>query len=239
VSPKRFLSQLARVSMAPLTAFPIMLLSACSDGTEQTRQAVEAGLADRRDVQYRDLMSYPGEVVCGEFNPRHPTGGHQGFRRFVVIGGRADTRPDEADWSIYCSDDPAAGLFEKTGIGPPGGAGESLEQVRTDLLALQTAVEAYLADNHLVPTTRQGLQALVTASEQMPVPRNFRQGGYLETLPQDPWGRPYRYESNSLGGVAPTFRIFTLGADGEPGGRGERADIGNWQLEYLEHIAGL
>ena len=45
-----------------------------------------------------------------------------------------------------------------------------------------------------------------------------------ELLPTDPWGRPYIYEPPTGGGYE-GLRVFTLGADGLPGGDGEDADI--------------
>ena len=62
-----------------------------------------------------------------------------------------------------------------------------------------------------------------------PVPRNYQPGGYLKggRAPLDPWGNPYLYESP--GQNNPHFvDIWSYGADGQPGGEGVDADIGNW-----------
>ena len=56
-------------------------------------------------------------------------------------------------------------------------------------------------------------------------PRNFKQGGYLAELPMDPWGRAYLYLSP---GEYREADIYSMGADGLPGGEGQNADIGNW-----------
>ena len=64
------------------------------------------------------------------------------------------------------------------------------------------------------------------ASTLDPEPRNFKEGGYLEQLPFDPWGRPYLYLSPGENGAVD---IYTLGADGLSGGEGQNADIGNWK----------
>jgi general secretion pathway protein G len=54
----------------------------------------------------------------------------------------------------------------------------------------------------------------------------------------DPWGRPYQYEVSGLsGGVAPQYKLYTLGADGETGGEGKNADVGHEHLKYLDHLA--
>ena len=60
-----------------------------------------------------------------------------------------------------------------------------------------------------------------------PLAPNWKQGGYLEKLPKDPWGHPYNYLSP---GVHGEFDIFSYGADGTQGGSGRDADIGSWAL---------
>ncbi|HEP8185734.1 TPA: type II secretion system protein GspG, partial [Pseudomonas aeruginosa] len=50
---------------------------------------------------------------------------------------------------------------------------------------------------------------------------------YLERLPNDPWGKPYQYLNPGVNGE---IDVFSLGADGQPGGEGINADIGSWQL---------
>ena len=77
----------------------------------------------------------------------------------------------------------------------------------------------------MYPSTEQGLVALVEASTLEPEPRNFKTGGYLSEVPLDPWGREYLYLSPGEYGE---IDIYSLGADGLPGGDGQSADIGNW-----------
>ena len=57
------------------------------------------------------------------------------------------------------------------------------------------------------------------------MPANWKQGGYLERLPKDPWGSDYQYLSP---GVKGEIDVFSLGADRARGGEGNDADIGNW-----------
>lgn len=95
---------------------------------------------------------------------------------------------------------------------------------RQDVAALVQALKLYKLDNHRYPTTAQGLKALVERPAGEPAPAAWR--GYLDRLPLDPWGRPYQYLSPGAHGE---FDIFSLGADGEPGGENNAADIGNWQ----------
>ena len=95
---------------------------------------------------------------------------------------------------------------------------------RTDVNNLMQALKLYKLDNQRAPTSEQGLQALIAKPGTGPIPPNWKP--YLDKLPNDPWGRPYLYASPGQHG---TFDIYTLGADGAPGGTGENADIGNWQ----------
>ena len=101
-----------------------------------------------------------------------------------------------------------------------------VQKAQADFKAIETALKIYRLDNYVYPTTEQGLQALVEASTLDPEPRNFKQGGYLEQLPVDPWGRPYLFLSPGDNGEVD---IYTLGADGLSGGEGQNADIGNWK----------
>lgn len=96
---------------------------------------------------------------------------------------------------------------------------------KTDLTSLANALKMYRLDNGRYPSTEQGLQALKVRPEIAPVPKNWKTGGYLDNLPRDPWGNEYKYLQP---GVHGEFDVFTLGADGAPGGEGQDADIGNW-----------
>tara|TARA_R110000823_G_scaffold91174_6_gene201170 strand:+ start:14770 stop:15204 length:435 start_codon:yes stop_codon:yes gene_type:complete len=103
-----------------------------------------------------------------------------------------------------------------------------VSKAKADFKNIETALKMYKLDNYVYPTTEQGLQALVEPSSLDPEPRNFREGGYLEELPIDPWGRPYLYLSP---GENKAVDIYTLGADGLSGGEDQNADIGNWKAE--------
>ena len=99
-----------------------------------------------------------------------------------------------------------------------------IQKVRADFKSVETALKIYRLDNYVYPTTEQGLIALVEPSTLAPEPRNFKNGGYLSELPMDPWGREYLYLSPGENGEVD---IYSLGADGLPGGDGQNADIGN------------
>lgn len=96
----------------------------------------------------------------------------------------------------------------------------------SDIQAIATALEVYRLDNHHYPSTRQGLAALSKRPVGPPQPRNWNPQGYLRKLPVDPWGNPYRYEQPGRRS-GQGYDLYSLGADGLPGGEGLAADIGN------------
>ena len=98
---------------------------------------------------------------------------------------------------------------------------------KQDIAGLTQALKLYRLDNQRYPTTEQGLQALVAKPAASPAPPNWKAGGYVERLPKDPWGNPYQYLNP---GVRGEIDVFSLGADGAPGGEGNNADIGSWNL---------
>lgn len=98
---------------------------------------------------------------------------------------------------------------------------------KQDIASIMQALKLYRLDNHRYPTTEQGLQALVAKPTTVPVPENWKAGGYLERLPKDPWGRPYQYLNP---GVHGEIDLFSYGRDGAPGGEDRDADIGSWNL---------
>jgi general secretion pathway protein G len=98
---------------------------------------------------------------------------------------------------------------------------------KQDIASLMQALKLYRLDNQRYPVTEQGLQALATQPTIAPLPPNWKAGGYVERLPRDPWGNPYQYLNP---GVHGEIDIFSLGADGVPGGEGNDADIGSWSL---------
>ncbi len=101
-----------------------------------------------------------------------------------------------------------------------------VQKVYADFKAIETALKIYRLDNYGYPTTEQGLQALVEEPSLPPEPRSWKQGGYLEDVPLDPWGSPYLYLSPGEFGE---FDLYTLGADGVTGGDDQNADLGNWR----------
>ncbi|RKP52835.1 type II secretion system major pseudopilin GspG [Trinickia fusca] len=97
---------------------------------------------------------------------------------------------------------------------------------KQDIGAIMQALDLYKLDNGRYPSTEQGLRALVQKPATDPVPANWKDGGYLGRLPNDPWGHAYQYESPGAHGEVD---VFSYGADGKEGGEGTNADIGSWQ----------
>jgi len=102
-----------------------------------------------------------------------------------------------------------------------------ITKARTDIQALATALTMYKLDNYTYPSSDQGLHALVQKPDS-DTAKNWRQGGYLSggAVTKDPWGNDYQYAYPSTHGGE--FDLYSLGADGQPGGEGVNADIGNW-----------
>jgi general secretion pathway protein G len=95
-----------------------------------------------------------------------------------------------------------------------------------DIGTIMQALNLYRLDNGQYPTQGQGLQALIQKPSTDPVPNNWKDGGYVERLPNDPWGNAYQYLNPGVHGA---IDVFSYGADGKPGGEGNDADIGSWQ----------
>jgi general secretion pathway protein G len=102
-----------------------------------------------------------------------------------------------------------------------------ITKAKQDIRAYETALNLYRMDNFRYPTTEQGLEALVKQPTD-PNIKNWKQGGYIQNLRKDPWGNDYTYISPGSHG---DYDLFTLGADGQPGGEGPDADIGNWDID--------
>ena len=101
---------------------------------------------------------------------------------------------------------------------------------RSQIEMLGAALDAYRLDNGRYPTTEQGLAALSVAPTTEPRATGWR-GPYLrKDVPLDPWKHAYLYKYPGEHGDEPD--IISYGADGQPGGDGIKADIGNWNIDY-------
>jgi general secretion pathway protein G len=98
---------------------------------------------------------------------------------------------------------------------------------KQDVATIAQALAMYKLDNARFPTAEQGLKALVEMPTIAPLPNNWRKGGYVPRLPNDPWGNAYQFANPGLRGETD---VFSFGADGKAGGEGENADLGTWNL---------
>jgi general secretion pathway protein G len=89
-----------------------------------------------------------------------------------------------------------------------------LVKAKTDIRAIESALNLYKLDNFNYPGTDEGLEALIPK--------------YIDRMAKDPWGNSYIYLSPGLHG---DMDVYTLGADGLQGGTETNADIGNWNAE--------
>jgi len=103
-------------------------------------------------------------------------------------------------------------------------------EAKVQIRNIETALKMYKLDSGLYPTTEQGLESLMEKPATGVIPKNWREGGYLESkkIPGDPWGNPYVYLSPGLNG---DYDLISYGADGVRGGEGFDADIESWNLE--------
>lgn len=99
-----------------------------------------------------------------------------------------------------------------------------VQKAQADLSTIAAALSLYRLDNQVLPSTEQGLMALVEKPTQAPVPVNWKRNGYLDSLPLDPWERPYRYIYPAEYGQG-EYDLFSVGADGKRGGEDTDADI--------------
>ncbi len=95
-----------------------------------------------------------------------------------------------------------------------------------DIGALGQALKLYKLDTGKYPSTEQGLMALSEPPSTGVLAKNWK-GPYLDKSAKDPWDNDYVYISPGLHG---DFDIMSYGADGEPGGEGDNADVNSWEL---------
>lgn len=105
-------------------------------------------------------------------------------------------------------------------------------QAAVQIKQLKAALDQFHMDNGFYPSTRQGLEALVSEPKVGREVRHYPEGGYLqqESAPLDPWGNPYVYISPGQHGP---YDLYSRGADGEKGGSGYDADIQSWNLNQF------
>jgi general secretion pathway protein G len=98
--------------------------------------------------------------------------------------------------------------------------GAKVKAAASQVSRLAMAVESHYLDTGVTP---ESLQQLVEDSGAS----GGWNGPYVKASSlKDPWGRDYEY---IFPGEHGEFDIFSLGADGQPGGDGKDADINSWE----------
>jgi general secretion pathway protein G len=102
-----------------------------------------------------------------------------------------------------------------------GGAKSETAGIQVEKLG--GVLDLYRLEVGVYPSTSEGLNALVDRPVSVPT----WNGPYLKNSASltDPWGRPYQYRSPGEHG---SYDLWTLGADGKPGGDGENRDVSSW-----------
>jgi len=90
-----------------------------------------------------------------------------------------------------------------------------VEACKVQMKNIGQALKLYRLQHGKYPNSGEGLQTLVSGSKR-----------YLDSIPKDPWGHDYIYLSP---GVHGDFDMLSYGVDGQAGGSGMDADIGNWE----------
>jgi general secretion pathway protein G len=117
-----------------------------------------------------------------------------------------------------------AGLVGPRLFGRVGQSKQATARAQIELLG--AAMDQFRLDIGAYPPSAIGLQALVQNSNLA----NWN-GPYLKKpmVPLDPWGRPYLYKC--CPGDHNDYDLWTLGADGAPGGDGENSDVTSWEAK--------
>ena len=92
---------------------------------------------------------------------------------------------------------------------------------RQEIATVVQALETFYATYSRYPSNEEGLTVLARPSDKLPEP-------LLQSIPVDPWSRPYQY--NSPGSQGP-YEVICYGADGREGGEGADADVSSNALK--------
>ena len=95
-------------------------------------------------------------------------------------------------------------------------------RVDGDLKTISTQLKTYEMSNYALPTTEQGIAALVEPPTAPPEPRRWKK--LMEEMPLDPWGHAYQYRCPGVKNPT-SFDVFSMGPDGLE----SADDLGNWK----------
>ena len=101
-----------------------------------------------------------------------------------------------------------------------------ISAAKTNIASIESALKFFRMEHHRYPTEDEGLEILTGVAPAGSDIDPARLGPVIEGgVPKDPWDREFLYRYPGEHGE---YDIYTLGADGEEGGEGTSADIGNW-----------
>ena len=103
-----------------------------------------------------------------------------------------------------------------------------VEKAKADIAIMGNALEMHRLERFTYPSSELGLKALLKTGEENSLNNVNNRRGYIKSLPKDPWGNDYQY---IIPGQNGEYDLFSMGADGDIGGEGINADIGNWNPE--------
>ena len=190
-----------------LLACTLVCLVGCDSTADIAKQALEEHQTRYGEIQYRDIQTFPGSVVCIKAEITDKWGESNGTKNYIYHAAAIHENDSDDDWYIFCSDEPEKRLYEKFGITVAGNAGKALPAIQEDFVAIKTALKAQ----------RNKIEKI--------------------TVPNDPWGRPYIVVAPRLGGgIAIRYTFLTYGADGVEGGLDENADIKDAYIKYIDHV---
>lgn len=98
-------------------------------------------------------------------------------------------------------------------------------RARADIQSITTELKLYQSLNGFLPTTEQGLQALVTRPDSDPKPTQWHK--LMDSVPLDPWHNPYIYENPGKHNQD-SFDLYSAGPHNKPGADD---NIGNWETK--------
>lgn len=204
----------------------IALLCTLLPGCATYRAAYETrligSLPNQRGVSIEESRAFPGDVLCGRYTSFNGPGFSLATQDFVVTPREVFGNATALQRSVYCGSKPQAALLEATGLGAWDEDMQRARQLRDDMRAAEVAIHLYHMRHAMMPLTLEDMT-----------------GGdfdYGKSNTIDPWGHPYRYEPGLAGRTTPVFDLASYGADGQPGGTGENADLHFKELVLLEHV---
>lgn len=96
-----------------------------------------------------------------------------------------------------------------------------VQAAQINIASLSTALEQYRVDMGAYPDTLEELHAQTSGDNDA----RYRVGGYIGSVPLDPWDNEYQYMYPGEHGA---YDLSSFGADGEEGGEDLNTDITNW-----------